>query len=106
VLRGCIRVFLEQEGEDGRVVALLESPGGASERACATCRLPMVRIKLRGVPVDRCDACRFLFLEAGAVALISRRVLISARSPQHSHPLTRRKRLESMLMNPTRHGIP
>jgi hypothetical protein len=106
VLRGCIRAFLEQEGEDGRIVALLESPGGASVHACATCRGPMVRVKLRGVTVDRCGGCGFLFLEAGAVALISRRVLISARAPKRLLPMTRSKRFESMLMNPTRYGIP
>lgn len=99
VLLGCIRAFLEQEGEDSRIVPLLESPAGAGKWTCMNCSRPMVRIKLRGVSVDRCDDCRFLFLETGAVALISRRVLASARSPKRTLPLTRSKLLESILTN-------
>jgi hypothetical protein len=79
-LVGCVRAFMEQEGERGSHPLLLESPAGASPLACANCSGPMVRVRLRGIEVDRCDVCRFVLLEPGVVALISRRVLASARA--------------------------
>jgi Zn-finger nucleic acid-binding protein len=79
-LEGCVQAFLEQEGEHGAVPPLLESPAGASGIDCANCGCRMIRVRLRGVEVDRCAGCRFVLLEPGVAALISRRVLARARA--------------------------
>jgi hypothetical protein len=106
-LQGCIRVFLEQQGEDGRIVPLHELPVGRSRWRCGACARPMTRIALRGVRADRCESCRFLLLEPGAAALISRRVLVSARVRARLLASTRgRPRPEWVLVDSIRQGDP
>ena len=105
VLRGCIRAFLVEHGLDASLVAFHERPSGEDKFECSSCKRNLAHVILRGVDAYRCEGCGFVLLEAGAVGLISQRVLVSARSPKRLHPLTRNAQLEAILRDPTRWGV-
>jgi DNA-directed RNA polymerase subunit RPC12/RpoP len=105
VLRGCIRAFLAEHGLDGTFVAFHERPSGEAKFQCTNCKQSLAHVILRGVDAYRCAGCGFVLLEAGAVGLISQRVLVSAKSQTRLHPLTRNAQLEAMLMDPTHWGV-
>ena len=68
--------------------------------SCPGCGATLEAVDVRGVRVERCNACDYFFLEPGEVGLISQRVLISARSPKGRQPLSQNPILVEMLRNP------
>jgi Zn-finger nucleic acid-binding protein len=104
VLRGCISAFLTERGLDGTLIAFHERPSGEERFQCGSCKRSLARVILRGVDVYRCPGCSFVLLEAGAVGLISQRVLLSATSQKRLYPMSGNAQLEAILRDPTQWG--
>jgi DNA-directed RNA polymerase subunit RPC12/RpoP len=97
--------LLEDHGFSETLVAFHERPSGEDKFQCSSCKRTLTRVILRGVDAYRCSGCSFVLLEAGAVALISQRVLVSASSHRPQRPLTRNAQLEAIIMDPKWWGV-
>ena len=77
-LPAAIRLEAAEQGVQLAAVALLEGPAVPTDRTCPGCATVLERLAMRGVEVERCPACRGVFLDYGEGALITKRVMAAA----------------------------
>ena len=86
-LERAIRLFATEQGIVLTTLALLEGPTRATTLPCPHCAAPLQALTLRGVEVERCPACRGVFLDPGEGQRLAQRVVVAAvewdRSYQH-----------------------
>jgi Zn-finger nucleic acid-binding protein len=74
-----LRAVAAEQGVVVKTLTLLEGPSRETDIPCPQCAPTRLRtITLRGVEVERCPACRALFLDRGEGRTLARRTVVGA----------------------------
>jgi len=77
-LERAIRLVAAEQGIVLKTLALLEGPARPTTLACPECATALETLTMRGVEVERCVACRGVFLDAGEGRTLAQRAVRAA----------------------------